>query len=399
MIRSRTTPHARPFLLLAGLFGLLALTPAPSSAQMTRADSAAVLLQTARDFEADGDYETADALLYYLTERFAGTPSGDIAADLLRGPTGDRAEPVSRVELPVFSTTYGLWLGIGIPWALGADDPEAYGAGLLVGGPLGLFSGLAYSRSRRLSAGQARAISWGGLYGSWQGWGWTQLFDLGIEERCESFGCFPNEGNSEELAAGAVIGGLLGIGTGALLARNPIRSGVASGAQGGSIWGTIYGAMLAGIFDDDGDDSTLATALVAGNVGLLAGGALAGKHNVGRDRIRLMNLGALVGGLGGLGIDLLIQPDDTETAIAIPLAASVAGLVIAARNTRDRPAPADGGAGPAMGQGTALLGWQDGSLRIQAPMPVPTLLPMDDPNGRTAWRPGLRLELFRSLLR
>lgn len=366
---------------------------------MTRADSAAVLLETARDFEADGEYGTADALLYYITERFAGTPSATVASELLRGPTGDRVEPVSRVELPVFLTTYGLWLGIGIPWALGADDEEAYGAGLLIGGPLGLFSGLAYSRSRRLSAGQARAISWGGLYGSWQGWGWTQLFDIGVRDQCGSFGCYADESNTEELVAGTVVGGLLGIGAGALIAQNPVRSGVASGAQGGSIWGSIYGAMLAGIFDDDAEDSALATALIAGNAGLLAGGALAAKYDVGRDRIRLMNLGALVGGLGGLGIDLLIQPDDNETAIAIPLVTSIAGLVIAARNTRDRPAPATDGAGPAMGQGTALLGWEEGSLRIQAPMPVPTLLPMDDVNGRPTWRPGLRLELFRSLLR
>lgn len=401
-MRTRTQSTAvRPIcLLLLALTALAFVAGAPEAeaqSPVSRADSAAVLLEAARDFEADGEYETADALLVYITERFGGTPAGEAAFALLSGPVGDRLEPISRVEIPVFSTTYGLWLGVAVPAMFGADNSEAYGAGLLVGGPLGLFSGLAYSRSRRFSAGQARAISFGGAYGSWLGYGWTQLLDLGIAERCDSFGCFPIEDEFEELMAGAVIGGLGGIAAGAWLAQKPIRSGVASGAEGGAIWGTIYGAMLAGIVDEDSGDGALVAALLGGKAGLIAGAALASKHDVTRPRVRLINLGALVGGLGGIGIDLLIEPDATETAIAIPLVTSVAGLIIAAASTRDRPAAADPGAG--QGQGGALLGWRDGGLAFQTPTPMPTLLPMDDVNGRPTVTPGVTLELFRASFR
>lgn len=389
--------------LLAATAVAATIVAAPAHAQTTRADSASVLLEAARDFEADGAYETADALLAYIVERFGGTSAAAAAVDLLRGAGTARVEPVSRVEVPVFSTTFGLWLGVAVPAALGAEDSEAYGAGLLVGGPVGLLSGRAYARGRRLSAGQARAISWGGLYGTWLGFGWTELLDLGIQQTCGEFGCFANEGSSEELFAGMVVGGLAGVGAGALLARGPISSGVASAAQGGSIWGSVYGAMVAGILDDTLDDKALAAALISGKIGLLGGAALASRYDVGRDRVRMINLGALIGGLGGLGLDLLIQPDDTRSGIAIPLVTSLAGAILATANTSDRPRPSAGEAGEAggvgVGQGAALLGWADGSLRIQPPLPMPTMIPVDDPNGRRSWTPGLAVEVFRATLR
>lgn len=385
-------------LLLAAAFA-----PAPAHGQTTRADSAAVLLEAARDFEADGAYETSDALLAYIMERFGGTAAAAAAAELLLGPASDRVDPVSRIEIPVFATTYGLWLGVAVPAAFGADDSEAYGAGLLLGGPLGLFSGMRYARGRRLSAGQARAVSWGGTYGTWLGFGWTELLDLGVDELCDEFGCFDTESRSEERFAGMVIGGLAGIGTGALLARGPVRSGVASAAQGGSIWGSVYGAMVARVLDDTTDGSTLGAALVSGKVGLLGGALLAAKYDVSRDRVRMINLGALVGGLGGLGIDLLVQPDDTETGVAIPLVTSVAGAILATATTSDRPraSEADDGEGAeyGSGQGAALFGWSEGSLTIQPPLPMPTVIPIDDPNGRPSWTPGVAVELFRTSFR
>jgi hypothetical protein len=85
----------------------------------------------------------------------------------------------------VFATLYGLWLGVAVPTALGADDGEAYGAGLLVGGPLGLFSARAVTRSRSLTEGQVRAISWGGIWGTWQGFGVAEVLDIGEDVICD----------------------------------------------------------------------------------------------------------------------------------------------------------------------------------------------------------------------
>lgn len=379
---------------VAFLLATLALVVVPGAveAQLTRADSAAVLLRTARDFEVRGDVETADALLVYLSERYSDTDAGESARSLLTGPDGQRIDRASRIELPVFSTLYGLWLGVAVPAAFGADDAEAYGAGLLIGGPLGLFSGLAVSKSRRLSEGQARALSWGGIWGTWQGFGWAEILNIGGDEFCDSFGCYGGSPSDEARFGSMIAGGLAGIGAGALLARNPIRSGVSSAAQGASIWSSIYGAMIAEILDsDDGrsDDAVLATAMIAGNVGLVSGAALAARYDVGRPRVRMINLGALVGAVGGLGIDLLVQPDD-DPAIAIPLVSSIAGLIIATYATRgdDRP-----GFGEQPENG-ALFGWGESGLRLQTPMPMPTLLELADESGRPTWKPGLRLELF-----
>lgn len=372
--------------------GALTAIPTVAHAQLSRADSASVLLRTARDFDANGDSDTAEALLVYLTQRFGDTAAGAAALDLLTGPDGQRVDRVSRIELPVFSTLYGLWLGVAVPAAFGADEPEAYGAGLLIGGPLGLFSGLSAVKSRRISEGQARAISWGGVWGTWQGFGWGHLLDIGADEFCDINGCYPANQSDDAIFASMVVGGLAGIGGGVLLARNPIESGVSSAAQGGSIWGTVYGAMVAELVDDDnggGDDAVLATSLIAGNVGLVAGALLASRHDVGRPRVRIINLGALVGGVGGLGIDLLVQPND-DALITIPLITSVAGLIIATYATRDDDRV---GAGQPPENG-ALFGWADGGLRLQTPIPTPTLLEMPDENGRPTWTPGLRLELF-----
>ena len=189
-----------------------------------------------------------------------------------------------------------------------------------------------------------------------------------------------------------IVGGLAGIVTGAIIARNPVRSGVSSAAQGGSTWGSIYGAMIAGMFEPDDGDSVLVTSLIAGNIGLITGGLLGSRYGLSRERVRVINLGALVGGVAGLGVDLLVQPDDEQVALGIPLAFSIAGLAIAAQATRDSDlAPGQGGDGA-----NALFSYDDGSLNLGVPLPLPTFMPAEDSNRRTVWRPGVTLNLLRA---
>lgn len=151
--------------------------------------------------------------------------------------------------------------------------------------------------------------------------------------------------------------------------------------------------MLAGIVDADDGDAVLATALISGNVGLVTGALLSDRYDLSRSRIRMMNLGALVGGLGGVGLDLLIQPDDEEVALSIPLATSVLGLGIAAARTADAaPDPGDGP--PDLNR--ALLDYRDGALSVQAPLPLPIMRALDRPGARTEWAPAVSVELFRA---
>ena len=376
--------------ICALFFSVTTLAPGGIEAQVTAADSAAVLLQAATAFEQDGQWEVAEALLIHITERYGGTPAALTASSRLAAAPADRVGRVSGMELPVFGTLYGLWLGVAVPAVLGTDSEEALGAGLLIGGPVGLFTSRAYQRRKRLTEGQTRAVSWGGIWGTWQGIAVAELLDLG-EGSDACFGCVDSGSNSEEVLAAGIIGGLAGIATGAVIARNPVRSGVASGAQGGSTWASIYGLMGAGLFDADDGDAVLATMLVTGNLGLLAGGALAAKYDVSRPRVRMINLGALVGGFAGLGIDLLVGAED-KSAIAIPMITSLAGLGIAIGATRGG-APAAGGDNDLA---SALFDYRDGRLSIGTGLPLPTLLRVEDRFGETSWTPGLTLEVFRA---
>ena len=389
MLRTGTT-----LLTLVALFVGAGTQPMKADAQVAPSDAASVLLRTAIDFEEQGEWDIAQALFVHITERYPGTSAAEEARQRLSLTGSARGDRVSRLELPVFGTLYGLWLGVAVPTAAGANDSEAYGAGLLAGVPLGLFSALMAQRSQQYTEGQARAITWGGTWGTWQGLGWAEVLGIGQEQVCSNFGCYETDDNTEEVFTSMIVGSLAGIATGAAIARNPVRSGVSSAAQGGSTWGSIYGAMFAEIIDRDGggdNDGVLVASLLAGNAGLLAGELLGSAYDVSRPRVRLINLGALGGGLVGLGIDLLTEPGD-DAAIAIPLASSIAGLAIATAATRGRDRVRSGT--PTPGEDFALLGYSDGSWRLGAPMPVPTMIPFDRDDGRPGWVPGVRFEFF-----
>ncbi|NNM34688.1 MAG: hypothetical protein HKO53_16530, partial [Gemmatimonadetes bacterium] len=164
-------------LLAPMALGSLSAAGSPLSAQatpqVTPADSAAVLFEAAADFDGRGESDVAVALYRLIIRRFPDTPSAAAAQDRLDQWGITRSGSSGRTELQVWGALYGLWLGVAIPGMAEADGPEAYGAGLLLGGPAGFMVGRAAARGRPLSLGQARAITWGGTWGTWQGLGWA----------------------------------------------------------------------------------------------------------------------------------------------------------------------------------------------------------------------------------
>jgi len=362
----------------------------------TPADSAAVLLEVARDFEARGRSEVAEALYQLIAERYEGTAAGAVA--LGRLAEWDRVvnERSGRVELQVWSSLYGLWLGIAVPTAFGADDTEAYGAGILLGAPAGLLAARAVIRSRHITEGQTRAITWGGIWGTWQGLGWAHVLDLGTDEFCQQGFCYESDVTTETQFRSMIVGGLVGVTTGALLSRRDIPTGVAAGAHYGSLWGTWLGVAGAVIADLEGD-GVMAATLLTGNAGLVAGVYLADRHELSRNRLRLVSLGGLLGGLAGVGLDLLFQPDDEKVAMGIPLVLSGAGLGVAAHMTRDydRGPFGGGAAGGDTGARGALFGFDRQGMALDLPVPVPTLVRGEDHAGRDRWVPGLSMTLLR----
>ena len=354
---------------------LLGGVPAQAAAQETRADTAAVLLRVAERLEAEGRSALAGALLQAILERYGETPAAaEAARRRAPGRTAAAGEVTGsgRGELMVWGTLYGLLLGAAVPAAAGTDEPEVYGAGLLLGGPAGFLAARTYAR-RGLSEGQARAVTFGGTWGTWQGVGWREVLDIGE--------------SSKSTFRAMVLGGLTGIGVGAALARDrPITAGTATAVSFGALWGTWYGLVMAVLADVEDDDQLLTASLVGGNLGLVATALVAPGWNASRQRVRLVNVAGVAGLAAGYGLLLLLQPDDDRVAILVPAVTSAAGLFAGAAWTRNH----DRGAGPDGGGGEALLEWSGGRWTAGEPLPVPVLL--EAGGGRRA--PGIRLDLL-----
>lgn len=353
-----------------------------------------MLLDAARGFEADGRRDVAAAIYQLILDRYPSTPAAAEARTLLVAVPVEDATRSGSVELRVWMTIYGAWLGVAVPRAFGADSSEPYGVGLLLGGPSGFLAGRALGNALDLTEGQARAITLGGTWGTWQGFGWREVLDIGVAQDCQfSSYCYDVEDDTEETFAAMIVGGLTGIGVGALLAQQEMTQGTASAVNFASLWGTWFG-VAGGTLIDLEDDDLLAATLVGGNAGLLAAALLTPRWNVTRSRARLVSIAGVLGGLGGAGVDLLAKPDDDKVAMGIPLAGSILGLAIGAVATRGRDDTAEGPAGPADG---ALVRFDRGKLALRMPLPQPTLVP---PPGvgraRDPWRPALAIELFRA---
>jgi hypothetical protein len=399
MVRRTVPILCLAFLLLASC---ILAPPVKVVAQtvMTPSDSAAVLLEAARAFESEGRWQVAEALYHFIGERFGDTPAGMEARVALQDPNPEAAGRESRTELAVWGTTYGLWLGVAIPGALGADDPAPYGVGLLLGGPGGFLGGRALARSGGLSMGQARAITFGSLWGTWQGWALLEIMDWGREEHCHMDMCWREDPDGAAVLRSMVVGGLAGVATGAILARKPIPSGVATTATLGGLWGAWFGLAGAVVGGADGDGA-LTGALIGGNAGLLYSALKAPDWGFSRPRARLISISGVIGLLGGFGLDLIVQPDDEQLAMLLPMLTSAVGLAIGLEATEDRdrlPADTGGtvaGAGASHGFASALLSMGGGGLSLGLPMPAPTLLPVDGPRG-FSYRPGLAFNLFSS---
>lgn len=368
---------------------LCATVGRPASAQVARADSAAVLLGAAADLDRRGEGEVAEALYRHIVDLFAGTPAAETARAMLEAAVAGRSQAGGETELKVWSTTYGIWLGIAVPAALGADTPEPYGVGLLLGAPGGFFTGRAFVRSRPLSLGQARAITWGGTWGAFQGLALANALDIGGQSGADR----PSD---EAIFASMIAGGAVGIAGGAVAARREITPGTATSATAGSLWGTWFGVASSVLLDLD-EDPTLATMMIAGNAGLAAGALAGSRWPLSRSRARLISVGGLIGGVAGLGVLMIADAEIEDRAIAIPLAGSVVGLVLGAVLTEGHDAEEDmsgnveaAGAHAATG---ALFNRSRGYWSLSVPLPSPVL----DASGRagpnadgaTTGRPGL----------
>ena len=366
----------------------LSLSASPLRAQQTPADTAAVILEVARQLRLEGATTTAEGLLEYIIQHYPSTPAAAQARELLAALLGTLEERDGRVQFIVWNTLFFTWLGLATPAALGAEDPEPFGVGLLVGAPTGYLASRAIVRNRPVSSGQAGAYTLSTVWGTWQAIGWRAVLEIGNKEFCNEFYCY-SDTPAEAPWVAAVIGGLAGMGTGLWLSNKNIPSGDMALVDHGALWGTWYGFAL-GIILNQEDDALLTFTLLGGDAGILAAIPAARAWRPTRGQVRLASVAGLAGGVAGLGIDLLVQPDDEETAVAIPTITATIGLIVGALTVRGKGRP-DTGSSPDFRE--ALLNVGD-DIGVGFPLPFAGALPSLDEHGRRRLRPALSVRLL-----
>jgi hypothetical protein len=364
--------------VVALILAAAALPAAAAAQQMTRSDSAGVLYQAALRMAGERQRDVADAVLRFIVRNYGDTPAGAEARRMLTGrpPEGEGG---GRMELVAWSTLYGAWLGIAVPIAMEADRPEIYGVGLVVGGPLGFVVGQKVATSQHVTLGEARAMTFGFRWGSSQAPVWLDALsggDVSIPATWTSI----------------ALGGVGGMALGGVVARRAhLTAGRVAFAAQGYYWGLYYALTACAIFDLDCG----ASAVMGGGDALMIAAALAAPAGVTAGRAWLISAIGIAGALGGLGVDLIVQPDDGDVVIAIPMATSVLGLMFGSRAAaKMMRSGSDGGQASGAALPSALLEVGASGLRVGVPAPQPTLQRVGERGPRPILRPALTVPLL-----
>lgn len=374
---------------------LLALALAPGAvkvgAQETPADTAQVLERVARSVRDAGRTELAEALFEWIAQRYPGTASARFADSILDASRAPRTAHAGRNHMIAWSTVYGAWLGVALPRVFDEDpDESAFGAGLLILPPTAFFMAKIFSDNRQVTRTQAAGQTFGSLWGTFQGFGWKNVLDIGRRQECffdeftgQTF-CFDDDSETAGFAMG-VVGGVAGLALGHVLARN-LEPGTMTAIGHGATWGTWFGAAL-GILADQEDDALLTWSLMGGNIALVATAIGAPTMNLRSGQAWLITAGGLAGLVAGLGVNLLAELDDKD-AVVPPLLGSAFGMAatfaIVRKSNRELNVPIQ----------VSLLEITDGNPRVGIPVPLPDFTRLLDRNGQSRHAPGMRFGLF-----
>ena len=285
-------------------------------------------------------------------------------------------------DFTVMSTVFGAGLGIAVPLAMGAEaSRQLYGAGILVGGPIGFFGARAIARSRPISRGQAGAISWGGYWGGLQGYLLATALDP-----AEAGARKP--ASTETAAASVIAGSALGLAGGILAARSDISYRTATSAMMGSVWGNWFGVASWKLLGEDRDWSRAATLVLVGNAGLVGGAIVGNRLKLTESQSRWINMSGWVGAVVGGGFERVTRGDGEPATFSYALPGSVLGLAVGAVLARKYGAvdEADPGAEAAQSlpEPGALLSRSEGSWSLSAPLLSLVREPALQPDGRDA---------------
>lgn len=388
--------HLRSFLLALCLgFAASTLRTTTAAAQQTPADTAAILVQAARELDARGRHDAAEELLRYVVDRYPGTPAAARAADLLAGFRRAVTLGGGRTAFVVWNTLFMSWLGIAAPAAFGAETAAPYGAGLLIGAPLGFFASRAYASATPMTAGQAGLYSLSTVWLSWQAAGWREILGIGDDEFCfqtPTGEVCDSSTPDEAVFAALLVGGAAGIGTGLALTRVDVNDGTAALIRHASLWGTWYG-FAAGVLAGAESNTLLTTTLLGGNAFMAAALPIASAWRPSTGQVRITSAAGLAGGIAGLGLDLLFEVDDDQAAVLIPTAGATVGLGLGATlASRRRPLERR----EASGTPRLALITLDRRVAMDLPLPLPATVPQLSRDGRIRPSPAVQIRLFQA---
>jgi hypothetical protein len=224
-------------------------------------------------------------------------------------------------DLMIFAGYYGLWFGIATPIAIAGDDAsaEAIAAGSILGPGLSLVLAIALTSGKSITKADADMISMGGWFGTWQGLGWASYGDLDGE-------------NSLQLG---LAGGLAGIAFSSVFTSAVEPSEGYASLMSSSVW---WGAWLGFVAAAAGDaDDPLPASLIGSDV-LFVGTALAAENTgMTEKRVRLINLGGVLGAFAGSGLCVLGHIEDSRAVAGVIGLTSLIGAGVAVAKTGDEP--------------------------------------------------------------
>ena len=253
-----------------------------------------------------------------------------------------------RAQLAVFSTLYGLWTGGALSFLLETESFSSFLMTTATVGGIGLGASLAATAGRPIPEGRASLISMGGL------WGTVNAATFGYQAGLEGKGLLWTT-----LGAGAA-----GIALGATVFDEAPDPGYLSLVNSAGLWSGYATSLVLVMAEADGLDEEDVIALVVGgaDLGLLVGAFAARDVAISPGRVRLIDLGGLLGTLGGAAI-VSAETGDSGAAYAVPLLLGTgAGLALAtvATSTWDDPPGGEIRSDHFRGPGPAILPGTDG---------------------------------------
>jgi hypothetical protein len=228
-----------------------------------------------------------------------------------------------RGRLVLWSSLYGIWLGIATDILFDIDGDRAVIVPPLIGMSAGLGLSLAATSNFQVTVGEAWTIITGLDYGSFNGALWAGGLDF----------------SSKGVVGASVATSIAAASIGVLVAdaKSP-SAGDIELVRSGLLWGTVGGFLLTIAVNPDVSQSSGFKAVAAAmDAGFVTGVGLANYFDLSRNRMLIIDAGALAGGLAAAGIAWLVGgTDNGPRGIAgAALGGMLGGIAITAYATRN----------------------------------------------------------------